>query len=321
MIVETRLIASLTINRVANNLLYHHIISIELKISMTDNYIFLAPESVFPITKDENGTLLANQPATGFSTSGTIQGEGKMAGVPVLFVRTAGCNLRCMWNLPNGEVSLCDTPSASFDTRGEKRMAIETVKKIILNNMGKMNHLVISGGEPFIQAKGLVSLISELKDERIFHISIETNGTIFNEELVNSIHFFSISPKLKNAVPTKEKLDKTRATIPFDPKHVEQARINIHAIQSIIDHCRQTPGKDFQLKFVVQNHDELQEIEDTFLSQLTNWNPDDVVLMPLGSTPDEMKQTRMLTIEAAIERGWRYSPRLQINYFGGLAGV
>jgi len=288
---------------------------------MINNYIFLAPEAVFPITKDENGTLLTNQPATGFSTSGTIQGEGKMAGVPVLFVRTAGCNLRCMWGLPNGEVSLCDTPFASFDTRGEKRMAIETVKKIILNNLGKMNHLVISGGEPFIQAQAVVSVISALKSEREMHFSVETNGTIFNEELVKSINFFSISPKLKNAVPNKAKLDKTKATIPLDPIQVEQNRINITAIQSIIDHCRQTPGKDFQLKFVVQNHDELQEIEDTFLSHLTNWNPDDVVLMPLGSTPDEMKQTRMLTIEAAIERGWRYSPRLQINYFGGVAGV
>jgi len=288
---------------------------------MINNYIFLAPEAVFPITKDENGTLLTNQPATGFSTSGTIQGEGKMAGVPVLFVRTAGCNLRCMWGLPNGEVSLCDTPFASFDTRGEKRMAIETVKKIILNNLGKMNHLVISGGEPFIQAQAVVSVISALKSEREMHFSVETNGTIFNEELVKSINFFSISPKLKNAVPNKAKLDKTKATIPLDPIQVEQNRINITAIQSIIDHCRQTPGKDFQLKFVVQNHDELQEIEDTFLSQLTNWNPDDVVLMPLGSTPDEMKQTRMLTIEAAIERGWRYSHRLKINYFGGVAGV
>jgi len=289
--------------------------------NMNNQYIFLAPEAVFPITKDENGTLLTNQPATGFSTSGTIQGEGKMAGVPVLFVRTAGCNLRCMWGLPNGEVSLCDTPFASFDTRGEKRVAIETVKKIILNNLGKMNHLVISGGEPFIQAQAITSLISALKNEREMHFSVETNGTIFNDELVKSINFFSISPKLKNAVPTKAKLDKTKATIPFDPKQVEQNRINIAAIQSIIDHCRQTPGKDFQLKFVVQNHDELQEIEDTFLSRLTNWNPDDVVLMPLGSTPDEMKQTRMVTIEAAIERGWRYSPRLQINYFGGVAGV
>jgi len=288
---------------------------------MTNDYLFLAPEAVFPITNDENGNLLPAKPATGFSIAGTIQGEGKMAGIPVLFVRTAGCNLRCMWSLPNGEVSLCDTPYASFDTRGEKRIPVETVKQIILNNIGMMNHLIISGGEPFIQAENISSLIAELKRERNIHISVETNGTLFNEELVNNIDFFSISPKLKNSVPTKAKLDKTRVNIPFEPEQAERIRQNILAIQAIIDHCRQTPRKDFQLKFVVQNHDELQEIEQDFLANLSGWNPDDIVIMPLGSTPEELQQTRMIAVEAAIERGWRFSPRLQINYFGGVAGV
>lgn len=288
---------------------------------MNNKYIFLAPETVFPIVNDENGELLPNQPATGFQIAGTMQGEGKLIGIPVLFVRTAGCNLRCMWSLPNGEVSLCDTPLASFDTRGENRVSVETVKQIILNNLGKMNHLVISGGEPFIQAESISSLITELKKERNIHISIETNGTLFNEELVSNIDFFSISPKLRNSVPTKAKLDKTSVAIPFAPEQAEKTRRNISAIQSFIDHCRKTPGKDFQLKFVVQNHEELQEIENDFLSYLTGWNPDDIILMPLGSTPEELRQTRMIALEAAIERGWRFSPRLQINYFGGVAGV
>jgi 7-carboxy-7-deazaguanine synthase len=288
---------------------------------MNNQYIFLAPEAVFPISKDENGHLLSNQPATGFSIAGTIQGEGKLVGTPVLFVRTAGCNLRCMWSLPNGEVSKCDTPFASFDTRGEKRVSVKTVKNIILNNIGKMKHLIISGGEPFIQAESISSLIVELKRESNIHISVETNGTLFNEVLVNNIDFFSISPKLKNSVPTKEKLNKTGVMIPFEPEQAEKTRRNLSVIQSIIDHCRQIPGKDFQLKFVVQNHHELIEIEEDFLAHLTGWNSDDVVLMPLGSTPEELIQTRMITLEAAIERGWRFSPRLQINYFGGIPGV
>ena len=287
---------------------------------MNNNYIFLAPEAIFPITKDENGKLLDNKPATGFSFAGTIQGEGKMAGVPVLFVRTAGCNLRCMWLLPNGEVSLCDTPFASFDTRGEKRVSVETVKSIVLQNLGNMNHLVISGGEPFIQPDGLTKLVLQLKKERGIHVSVETNGTIFNEELVKQIDFFSLSPKLKNSVPTTEKLNKTGINIPFEPTQVEKIRRNVKVIQHFIDHCNNNSGKDFQLKFVVQNHDELSEIEETFLNQLTGWKPDDIVLMPLGSTPDELRQTRLVAIEAAIERGWRYSPRLQINYFKGVAG-
>lgn len=284
-------------------------------------YIYLAPEAVFPITKDENGNLLSNHPATGFALAGTIQGEGKLAGIPVLFVRTAGCNLRCMWNLPDGAVSLCDTPSASFDTRGEIRMPVVTVKNTILNNIGKINHLVISGGEPFIQAEAISALAMELKQIRNLHVSVETNGTFFNEAMVNNIDFFSISPKLRNSVPTSEKLQKAKVSLPFEPGQAEKIRKNISAIQSIIDHCRLNSEKDFQLKFVVQGHDELKEIEEEFLSCLTGWTPEDIVLMPLGSTPDELRQTRMTTIEAAIEHGWRYSPRLQINYFGGVSGV
>lgn len=284
-------------------------------------YIFLAPEVLFPITNDENGDLLPAKPATGFSIPGTIQGEGKLVGIPVLFLRTARCNLRCMWGLPDGEVSFCDTLSASFDTRGEKRYSIEDVKKLILNNIGRMNHLVISGGEPFIQPGSISSLITELKKERDIHLSIETNGTLFDEGLVRNVDFFSISPKLKNSVPTLSKLAKSNMSIPFEPERAEKIRKNISTIQSIIDHCRQTPGKDFQLKFVVQNHDELKEIEADFLTNLTGWNPDDVILMPLGSSPEELAQTRMVTLEAAIERGWRFSPRLQINYFGGVTGV
>lgn len=288
---------------------------------MTNNYIFLAPEAVFPITKDENGNILTDKPATGFPVPGTLQGEGKMAGVPVLFLRTAGCNLRCMWSLPNGDVSLCDTPFASFDTRGEKRMEIERVKNIILNNIGMMNHMVISGGEPFIQSDALTQLIAQLKNNKQIHFAVETNGSIYHEELVNNIDFFSISPKLKNSVPTKEKLDKTKIVLPFEPGQAEKTRRNLSAIQSIIDHCNSHQDKDFQLKFVVQHHDELLEIEESFLSHLHGWKPDDVVLMPLGSTPEELEQTRMVALEAAIERGWRFSPRLQITYFGGQPGV
>ena len=175
---------------------------------MNNEYIFLAPEAIFPITVDENGDAITNKPATGFNRAGTFQGEGKMAGVPVLFLRTAGCNLRCMWRLPNGEISLCDTPSASFHTHHEKRVSIETIKKTLLNNLGNLNHIIISGGEPFIQADALVELIKQLKAARDLHVSLETNGTLFDKNLVEIVDFFSISPKLRNSVPTKEKAGK-----------------------------------------------------------------------------------------------------------------
>ncbi len=288
---------------------------------MINKHLYLSPEAVFPITYDENGDAVNNKPLTGFSIAGTIQGEGKMAGVPVLFLRTSRCNLRCMWSLPNGELSLCDTPYASFNTNDEKHYPIEKIKNVILKNLGKINHLVISGGEPFLQSENLYLLIKKLEETKKLHYSIETNGTIYNDTLAEKIDFFSISPKLKNSVPTQAKLEKLSLSVPFDSEYIEKMRLNLTAIQSIIDHCKKHPGKDFQLKFVVQSLNELIEIEESFLSKLKGWKPDDIVLMPLGSTPEELKQTRMIAVEAAIERGWRFSPRLQINYFGGIAGV
>jgi len=288
---------------------------------MRSKFLFLAPESVFPICFDENGKRLPQKPATGFDCAGTLQGEGKMAGIPVLFLRTSGCNLRCMWSLPDGTVSLCDTFLASFDTSQTIQKSIDRVKNLILNNLGNMNHLVISGGEPFLQAKALANLLTEVKRERQIHVSVETNGTIFNPELVGLIDFFSISPKLQNSVPNVTKLEKTGLTLPFDDHQFEKIRKNLPVLQALIDHCKANKGKDFQLKFVMQSHAELLEVEETFLARLKDWKPDDVVLMPLGSTPHELQQTRMLTLEAAISRGWRYSPRLQINYFNGIAGV
>ena len=49
----------------------------------------------------------------------SIQGEGELTGVPTVFIRTSGCNLRCRW---------CDTPYASWNPEGEE-MSIEDIVK------------------------------------------------------------------------------------------------------------------------------------------------------------------------------------------------
>jgi 7-carboxy-7-deazaguanine synthase len=93
----------------------------------------------------------------------SLQGEGKNQGRPCLFIRLAGCNLRCRW---------CDTPasqSVGIDT------SIETVSEHIWRT--NPSYVCITGGEPLLQADELEHLLSSLH-KRGTAIDIETNGTM-----------------------------------------------------------------------------------------------------------------------------------------------
>src|SRR6184192_159154 len=81
----------------------------------------------------------------------SIQGEGSLVGVPSVFVRTSGCNLRCGW---------CDTPYTSWRPEGTERKLEEIVEQV--QALGA-RHVVVTGGEPMI-APGMVALTERLRD-------------------------------------------------------------------------------------------------------------------------------------------------------------
>ncbi len=167
--------------------------------------IRLVKNGIFPILRDRNGDLLKEGTQTGYPLSGTLQGEGKLAGIPVLFVRTAGCNLRCTWMDDEGKVDICDTPYSSHDVTEFEEWDISDIIRVLGYNRGPINHVVISGGEPTIQAPGLTALASAIRKQLKMHITLETNGTNYIPELANDINLFSISPKLKSSEPSAEK--------------------------------------------------------------------------------------------------------------------
>src|SRR5438477_2462200 len=68
----------------------------------------------------------------------SIQGEGKLTGVPSVFIRASGCNLRCVW---------CDTPYASWNPEGEDVPVDQIVQRV---NAYNCKHVVLTGGEPVI---------------------------------------------------------------------------------------------------------------------------------------------------------------------------
>ena len=99
----------------------------------------------------------------------SIQGEGRWTGLPNIFIRVTGCNLRC---------SFCDTKYAYFDG---KEMPIEDIMKDVSKYPCKK--VCITGGEPLLQEQ-TIELIDSLIKEK-YHISIETNGSKSLKNIVN----------------------------------------------------------------------------------------------------------------------------------------
>ena len=106
-----------------------------------------------------------------------------------------------------------------------------------------IRHIIITGGEPFIQAGNLAPVLHRLREELGLHISVETNGTAFHKPLVEAIDFFSLSPKLSTSVPTKNKQTISNYQLHEDGAKYHRKRINIPAIQQIIDHCNANADK------------------------------------------------------------------------------
>ena len=221
----------------------------------------------------------------------SIQGEGLLTGVPSIFIRTSGCNLRCHW---------CDTPYASWKPEGPEMSIEEILKKI---SEWDCNHIVLTGGEPMI-APELTELATVLKKQNK-HITIETAGTV----LPNGIpcDLASLSPKLSNSTPPPER-DSAWAK-----KH-EAIRLQPEVISEWI---RKYP---FQLKFVVSSENDLAEIKD-LLSRLPPVPLHQILLMPEGIDVKTLTTRSPWLVEICKREGFRFCPRLHIDLFGHKRGT
>lgn len=94
----------------------------------------------------------------------SIQGEGPGMGVPTVFVRLSGCNLRCVW---------CDTTYAYEDG---KDVSVQEVLDGILERAGNAREVCVTGGEPLLSEK-LPELLDKL-EESGFRVTLETNGSL-----------------------------------------------------------------------------------------------------------------------------------------------
>jgi 7-carboxy-7-deazaguanine synthase len=220
----------------------------------------------------------------------SIQGEGRFLGVPSVFIRVSGCNLRCVW---------CDTPYTSWKPEG-KNWSLSK----ILSEVAKYPtpHVVVTGGEPLL-APEIEELSSRLK-QRGAHLTIETAATLFKPVAADLI---SMSPKLANSTPWKRERGK------FAPMH-ERRRLNPAVIQKFLH------AHDYQLKFVVERRKDFAEIGE-ILAQLQGVDATQVVIMAQGTSTGELKRREKWIVESCKLFGYRFTPRLHIQLFGNRRGT
>lgn len=213
----------------------------------------------------------------------SLQGEGGLAGVPSVFIRLAGCPLRCRW---------CDTAYA-WDFSAGTEYTAETLLGQIAEYPTR--HLVLTGGEPLVQ-ENLPEFIRVFAQAG-YHITLETSGIRFLSDL--QIHLASISPKLSNSI------DISAAS--------EIQRLNIPSL------CQWIETYPYQLKFVVETPADLDEIAGC-LEQIGQINPERVYLMPQASHREDYIEKSQWLAEYCLRAGFSFSPRLHVMLYNGKRG-
>ena len=223
----------------------------------------------------------------------SIQGEGELTGMPSVFVRTSGCNLRCRW---------CDTKYSSWTPEGENVDIEELVEKVCSY---PARHVVITGGEPMI-AKDIKEFVDLLKQSGK-HITIETAGTIAPNGI--QCDLASISPKLSDSTPEKGEISEEWI------KRHDSTRIDYNILNEWID------SYEFQFKFVVSRREEINEVKCIIDKIQGDILPEKVLLMPEGTDSETIHSRYDMLVDLCKENGFRMCNRLHLDLFGNTRGT
>ncbi len=219
----------------------------------------------------------------------SVQGEGRFAGAPAFFLRFNYCNLGCSW---------CDTRFTWDTAKFEKGdllsaeqiayLAIDLVRARAMNP--SEIHVVLTGGEPMLHQDRLPQLIGNMRQAGFGFFEIETNGTIVpSKQMLESVDWWNCSPKLSNNGLAFEQNCSTAA------------------IRTIAD----TGKADF--KFVISSPQDIDEIISHYQPHIPNSS---IMLMPEGFTKAKQLRHTPSVRAAAIQHGFRFSPRLHILKWG-----
>ena len=240
--------------------------------------------------------ILATDDTGGPEIFASVQGEGPSMGMPVAFMRLSRCNLACQW---------CDTAytwrfsgdnrphrdGMDFDRKANQvTLSEENVAERILA-LGQ-SRLVITGGEPLLQASALARLLDLLPD---ISVEVETNGTTKAPPPLDiRIDQFNVSPKLAHSGNAAE-----LALIP--------ERLDAYATD---------PRAWF--KFVIAEPADIEEV--LALHARHRFRPGHVFLMPEGTDSATIRAREKWLAPLCVEHGFRLSDRLHIHLFGDTRG-
>jgi len=224
----------------------------------------------------------------------SLQGEGRLAGVPSTFVRVAGCNLRCAW---------CDSPTSSWRPTGE-RVELDAIVRACAQGP---RHVVLTGGEPLL-FPGMLELARRLRADG-HHVTFETAGTVAPDDL--ECDLVSISPKLSHATPDHPV---------WGPRH-EARRWQPQVVRRLMQH-------PWQLKLVVRAHDPARLVEDVREATdmiealgVADGERERVLLMPECVDPARLSSDYAALVPLCTEHGFSLGLRLHIAIFGHTPGT
>lgn len=225
----------------------------------------------------------------------SLQGEGPSLGRPAVFLRLAGCNLRCSW---------CDTPYAQ---KGGEECSIESVvERLKKVGVEQTKYLVITGGEPILQIEEIRELIFWLQDS--IRVGIETNGTappgkVTEYDISTFINDMDVIGEMEYIVSPK--------------------LLNSGNSDGMSQFCREwtnyTRKSNVTFKFVAGSKKDIVDIE-SFVRAYEI--PRQLVwLMPQCITSNRHIELMPLLFESAVQYGFNLSPRLHILAYQNKRGV
>ena len=209
----------------------------------------------------------------------SLQGEGFLAGVPSVFIRIAGCPLRCRW---------CDTNYAWSKDVGRQYRTDQIIQAV---EKWPCRYVVITGGEPMVEPD-LPQLAGGLKAAGK-HITIETAGIAYVPDIPCDL--MSISPKLSNSMPEEVGLAEVH----------KDSKLDLAVLGELIDNF------NYQLKFVVDSVNDVAEIQE-LLDKIDNVDAGKVTLMPQAATREEYLTKSTIVADMCKLVGFAFSQRLQV---------